>query len=73
MLTSSMNDRSPNSYFGRTLTEHTVFYMMNVILNAFILAFVNGVFLQFNFVQDSARFPSSIPGENQLKHTVNRP
>ena len=43
---------------------------MNVIVNEFILAFVNGMFLQLNFVQDSARFPSSLPGENQWKHTV---
>ena len=47
--------------------------MMNIIVNAFILAFVNGEFSQFNFVQDSAKIPSSLPGENQLKHTVNRP
>ena len=47
---------------------------MNVIVNVFILAFVNGAFSQFNFVQDSGRFPSSLPGEKtkaKLKHTVN--
>ena len=32
-------------------------------------AFVNGAFIQFNFFQDSARFPSSLPGEKRLKHT----
>ena len=46
---------------------------MNVIVNALILVYVNGAFSQFNFVQDSARFPSSLPGKNRLKHTVNRP
>ena len=67
-----MNDRSwTRSYFGRTWTECTVFCLMNIIVNAFILAFVNGAFSQFNFIQDSARFPSSPPGENWLKHTVN--
>ena len=71
--THSMNDRSwTRSYFGWTWTERTVFCLMNVIVNAFILAFVNGAFSQFNFVQNSARFPSSLPGENRLKHTVNR-
>ena len=33
------------------------FCLMNVIVNAFILAFVNGAPSQFNFVQESARFP----------------
>ena len=40
---------------------------MNVIANAFILAFVNGALSPFNFAQESARFSSSLPGENQLK------
>ena len=67
----SMNDRSwTRSYFGQTWTERTVFYLMKVTVNAFILAFVNGAFSQFNFVQDSARFPSSLPGKNRLKQTV---
>ena len=69
--TRSVNDRSWTcSYFGRTWTERMYFCPMNVIVNVFILVFMNGVFSQFNFVQDSARFPSSLPGENWLKHTV---
>ena len=64
--TRSMTNRSwTHSYFGRVWTERTFFCLMNVI--------VNGAFSQFNFVQDSARFPSSLPGKNRLKHTVNRP
>ena len=63
--TCSMNDRSwPRSYFRQTWTERTYFCLMNIIVNELIVAFVNGVFSQFNLVQDSARFPSSLPGEN---------
>ena len=43
------------------------FCLMNVIVNALILAFMNGAFSQFNFVQEAARFPYSLPGENPAK------
>ena len=36
---------------------------MTVIVNTFILVFVNSAFSQFNFVQDSPRFPPSLQGE----------
>ena len=66
--TRSMNDRSwTRSYFERMWTERTVFCLMIIIVNAFILAFVNGVFSQFKFAQDGARFPSSLPGEKLAK------
>ena len=60
-----LGERELNVLYSRSL--------MNVIVNAFILAFVNGAFSQFYFFQDSARFSSSLPDENRLKHTVNRP
>lgn len=40
---------------------------MNVVMNAFILAFVEGALSQPNFVQDFVRLPQ----KTQLKHSEN--
>ena len=69
----AFNERSfMNSFIFWANGTH-VFLPDEHFVNGFILAFVNGAFLQFNFVQDSARFPLGLPGGNRLKHTVSRP
>ena len=60
-----MNDRSWTcSYFGWTWTECTVLCLMNIIVNTFILGYVNGNLLQFNFAKKRVPDFQSIPGKN---------
>ena len=46
------------------------FCLMDVILNVFILAFVSGALSQFNFVQESARFPGKSPAKTNCKQAL---
>ena len=43
--------------FGRTWSERSVFCLMSIIVNAFILAFTNSALAKFCLIRESARFP----------------